>query len=145
MNELPPPKIPNMQAELAKERNRAAAERTLMAWIRTCLSLISFGFGIDSIVSAILSFQRVSESLNPVRFSRILGLAFIALGIYAMISAAIEHKRELHHIQRSDDYFYMPRRSLGLTVAIALIGIGIYAFISILIKAYLTYSRQSLL
>jgi putative membrane protein len=145
MNELPPRKVPNIQAELAKERNRAAAERTLMAWIRTCLSLISFGFGIDSIVSAILSFQRVSESLNPVRFSRVLGLAFIALGIYAMISAAIEHKKELRHIQRSEDYFYTPRRSLGLTVAIALIGIGIYAFISILIKAYLTYSRQSLL
>lgn len=145
MNELPPRKVPNIQAELAKERNRAAAERTLMAWIRTCLSLISFGFGIDSIVSAILSFQRVSESLNPVRFSRVLGLAFIALGIYAMISAAIEHQKELRHIQRSEDYFYTPRRSLGLTVAIALIGIGIYAFISILIKAYLTYSRQSLL
>ncbi|PSF39065.1 hypothetical protein C7H19_03160 [Aphanothece hegewaldii CCALA 016] len=144
MNELPPRQTPNIQAELAKERNRAAAERTLMAWIRTCLSLISFGFGIDSIVGAILSFHKVSENLNHVRFSRVLGLSFIALGIYAMISAAIEHKRELRHIQRSVDYLYTPRRSLGLTVAIALICIGIYAFISILIKAYLT-NHHSLL
>ena len=36
----------NLANELAKERNRAAAERTLMAWIRTALSLIGFGFGI---------------------------------------------------------------------------------------------------
>jgi uncharacterized membrane protein YidH (DUF202 family) len=43
----------NLTNELAKERNRAAAERTLMAWIRTSLSLISFGFGIDRVVTAL--------------------------------------------------------------------------------------------
>jgi putative membrane protein len=130
----PAPKPSNIQAELAKERNRAAAERTLMAWIRTSLSLISFGFGIDSIVSAIWSFQ-VTEDINPARFSRIFGLAFIALGIYALIVAAIEHLRELRHIQRNVDYIYTPRRSLGLTVAFSLIGIGIFAFVGILIRA----------
>ncbi|MCU0526506.1 MAG: DUF202 domain-containing protein [Elainella sp. Prado103] len=130
------PRPINIQAELAKERNRAAAERTLMAWIRTSLSLISFGFGIDTIVTAIRSLQ-VVDDLNPVRFSRMLGLAFVALGTYALIMAAIEHRQELQRIQRQTDYLYMPRRSLGLTVAILLIGIGIYAFISILLKAFL--------
>lgn len=128
------PKPPNVQAELAKERNRAAAERTLMAWIRTSLSLIGFGFGIDSVVSAIRSFQ-VAQNLDHVRLTRVLGLAFIGLGIYAIVVAAIEHRRELRHIQRNVDYFYMPRRSLGLTVATGLICIGVIAFIGILLKA----------
>jgi putative membrane protein len=43
----------NLTNELAKERNQAAAERTMMAWIRTNLSLISFGFGLDKIIAAI--------------------------------------------------------------------------------------------
>jgi putative membrane protein len=129
----PPPPL-NPQAELAKERNRAAAERTLMAWIRTCLSLISFGFGIDRIVSAILSFQNVAVRVNPIRLSRTLGLSFIALGIYAMIAAIIEHRNELRHIQRFGDYIYTPRRSLGLTVALGLVIIGIVAFVGILIR-----------
>ncbi|MGL5832878.1 MAG: YidH family protein [Waterburya sp.] len=127
----------NTQFELAKERNRSAAERTLMAWIRTSLSLISFGFGIDSIVSAIRSSQ-ATEDINPVRFSRIFGLAFIALGIYAMIVAAIEHRKELRHIQRNVDYFYTPRHSLGFTVAFTLIAIGSFAFIGLLLQAFTT-------
>ena len=35
--------------QLSRERNRESADRTLMAWIRTSLSLIGFGFGIDVI------------------------------------------------------------------------------------------------
>jgi putative membrane protein len=125
---------PNIQAELAKERNRAAAERTLMAWVRTCLALISFGFGIESIVTAIRDLQ-IDATLNPVRFSRILGLAFVALGTYAMIMAVIQHQQELRRLQQNEIYIYRSRPSLGVTVAIALGGIGIYAFVGILFRA----------
>lgn len=135
MNEPPlPSKPPNIQAELAKERNRAAAERTLMAWIRTSLSLIGFGFGIDSVVSAIISFQAVQD-IDRVRLSRFLGLAFIGLGVYALVTAAIEHRQELRRIQRNADYSYKSRRSLGLTVATGLICIGAIAFLGIIWKA----------
>ncbi|PSB15199.1 hypothetical protein C7B76_14220 [filamentous cyanobacterium CCP2] len=125
---------PNIQAELAKERNRAAAERTLMAWVRTCLALISFGFGIESIITAIRDLQ-IDETINPVRFSRILGLAFVALGTYAMIMAVIQHQQELRRLQRNEIYIYKSRPSLGVIVAIALGCIGIYAFIGILLRA----------
>jgi len=43
------PLATNLANELARERNREAAERTLMAWIRTALSLIGFGFGIGKL------------------------------------------------------------------------------------------------
>ncbi len=122
----------NLTNELAKERNRAAAERTLLAWIRTSLSLIGFGFGIDQIVTAIQRTRRLDD-LETMYLARITGLAFIAVGLYALLSAAIEHRRELRRIQR-DDYLYTPRRSNALAVAIALMVIGIFAFLGILIS-----------
>lgn len=121
----------NLTNELAKERNRAAAERTLMAWIRTCLSLISFGFGIDQIVAAI---ERTLATRNDsVRISRMVGLSFIALGTISLFLASLEHRRELKLIQR-DDYVYTSRRSLGLMVSTALILIGLFAFVAIVIR-----------
>ena len=36
----------NLNNELAKMRTRDAADRTLMAWTRTAISLIGFGFAI---------------------------------------------------------------------------------------------------
>ncbi len=127
---------PNVQAELARERNRAAAERTLMAWIRTSLALIGFGFGIDRIVAAIHGlYPRVN--IKPMHLSRLLGLAYISLGVYAMIVAAIEHQQEWRRIQRQESYVYRPRRSLSLTVAISMICIGTFAFLGIVVTSFL--------
>jgi len=129
-----PPPLPSPGTELAKERNRAAEERTLMAWIRTALSLIGFGFGIDSIVAAIQG--ALGDAVNPVRLSRLLGLAFVALGTFAMLYAAVDHRYQLQRIQRND-LVYASRRSPSLVVAYALAVVGSLAFISILLSPLL--------
>lgn len=121
----------NPAIELAKERNRAAEERTLMAWIRTSLSLISFGFGIDRIVSILQDGS--GRAVNPLQVSRILGLSFVVLGTGAMLAAALDHRRQLHRIQR-DDLLYVSRRSPSFGVAIVLAILGIVAFLGILLN-----------
>jgi len=76
------PVVANVANELAKERNREAAERTLMAWIRTALSLIGFGFGIGKL-AAYLDATGLHTSRDPVHASLIFGSSFIVVGILA--------------------------------------------------------------
>ncbi len=126
--------LPNPATELAKARNRAAEERTLMAWIRTALSLIGFGFGIDRIVTVI--YQAAGYAISPMRLTRVLGLAFVALGTFAMLYAAIDHRHQLKRIQRND-LLYRPRHSPALAVAYILVALGCLAFVGILISPLL--------
>ncbi len=120
----------NPQVELAKKRNYAAAERTLMAWIRTSLSLITFGFSIDRIVTAI--YISSQTPVHTLRLSRLFGLSFIALGIFALLGAIYQHRQELRHLHQKN-YVYTEQRSLSTIVASILLGIGVFAFLGILL------------
>ncbi|MBD2259448.1 DUF202 domain-containing protein [Pseudanabaena sp. FACHB-2040] len=131
MTPLGPESI-DWQAELARERNRVAAERTLLAWIRTSTILISFGFGIDQ--GAVALQARFSETINPVRLGYSLGLTFVGLGTFTVIMAALDHCQEMQRLQQPE-YQYASRPPLGATVAVALLVIGIGAFVGIALKA----------
>lgn len=117
--------------ELAKERNRAAAERTLMAWIRTSLSLISFGFGIDQIIKVLNEEVGVD---HPVQLSQFLGLSFIALGTFSILGAAVQYQQEARAL-RKQQYTYVPKQSISVIVAGSLFLVGLIAFVGILMKA----------
>jgi putative membrane protein len=116
----------NLTNELAKERNRAAAERTMMAWIRTCLSLISFGFGLDKIIGAI-NRSRFNGSSHAGMSVRLVAMGFVLIGILAMAAATRQHIRTLKLIRR-DDFVYVDQSSITVFTAIALTIIGIAAF-----------------
>ena len=81
------PKETNVSTELAKERTREAADRTLMAWIRTCLSLIGFGFGIAKFRD-ILAEAGMHHGAEHFHSTLIFGLSFISLGVFGLLGVA---------------------------------------------------------
>ncbi len=123
----------NESTELAKERNREAADRTLMAWIRTSLSLIGFGFGIDVITRG-LEKTALGDAPNLALNARILGLSFIVVAVFAVMVAMVQYRQELRKLE-AGDYQYKPNLPLGLFVAAALCLIGLFAGVSIVIGA----------
>ncbi len=115
----------NLNNELAKERSRAAAERTMMAWIRTSLSLISFGFGLDKIIAAI-NRSRLEGSQHAGMSVRLVAMGFVLIGIVSMAAATRQHLRTLKQLKR-DDFVYIDQTSITIFTAIALTIIGVVA------------------
>lgn len=76
-----------------KESSREAADRTLMAWIRTSLSLIGFGFGIAKYREILLNAGMVKGPPEEINTTVIFGLSFIFLGTFALLAAVIKYWR----------------------------------------------------
>ena len=117
--------------ELARERNREAADRTLLAWIRTSLAMISLGFGIERLGQAAIAFDGRMTGFSPLK-TRLFGAALIALGIAATVAGMWEHKRVLEAVSR-DDYRYGDRPPIARYMGVALILIGLIALALMLV------------
>ena len=127
--------LAHQRTELAKYRNRAAADRTLMAWMRTCLSLIGFGFGIPTLIHTLQASALGKElEIKPERTSIILGLAFITTGLFGMSTALMSHYKMLKSI--AEDHYTYDNKVFDSTAAtaVALLCIGIASFIAVVIN-----------
>ena len=117
--------------ELARERNKAAADRTLMAWIRTSIAMIGFGFGIGKLSGA-LEKAGSKQIADPIHGAQIFGEAFITLGVFSLLAAVIQYWRTLNRISM-DQFVYTQSRALPMITAISLLVIGAFAFIVVLL------------
>ena len=125
------PKEINVNTELARERSRQAADRTLMAWVRTALSLIGFGFGIANFRDILVRSGIVQSAPARVNLALVFGLGFMALGTLGLLAATIQHWRILQAIKRND-FRFTGFRPLVFMEAIALMIIGLFGFLAIL-------------
>jgi putative membrane protein len=122
----------DIATELARERTRAAADRTLMAWIRTTLSLIGFGFAIAKYRDILLAGGLITRPPEEYNTTLIFGLSFISLGVFGLLAAVMQHWRILKNIEKAPLTFpgFKP---LVMIMAILLLLIGVFAFVAVLI------------
>ena len=124
------PVAPNLANELARERNREAAERTLMAWIRTALSLIGFGFGIGKL-DAYLQGAGLHTRFDLPHSTLIFGASFIVVGVLGLLAAIVQHARILKRLSQPN-FAYNAMRPIAMTVAAVLMLIGVFGLTAIL-------------
>jgi putative membrane protein len=91
---------PNPTNELAKERTRAAAERTLSAWINNCLVLIGFGITIDRVYPGMEAIWFRSSSQASARLIHITGLSFMGFGIGLLLTVMVQHLLILQSLEQ---------------------------------------------
>jgi putative membrane protein len=132
MDNAQPQTQTNISTELARERTRQAADRTLMAWIRTSLSLIGFGFGIAKYRDILLEAGFVKTPPDPINTTVIFGLSFISLGVFGLLAAVIQHWRILKNLDK-DPLAFPVFKPLVMFMAMVLLGIGVFAFVAVLI------------
>jgi putative membrane protein len=105
-------------------RVRFAAERTLLAWIRTGLALMGFGFVVARFGLLMHEMAAIREAPPPTGYTQGLGVALVVLGVLVTLLAAAEHRQVVARIDRGEPY-RPPRWSLGLVVAALLAALGI--------------------
>jgi putative membrane protein len=113
---------------LAFVRTRAAYERTMMAWIRTATSLITFGFSIYKFFQ-LEEYRKLEPDrlIGPRQFS----LALVSIGLVSLLLATIEYRQNMRALR---DEYADGHRSLAVFVAALLSIVGIVAILLMIFR-----------
>lgn len=110
-----------------------AAERTLLAWLRTGLTIIALGFVVSrfGLFVQLLAVQSAAPTVSASSFwSGILGIAFVVTGALAIAIAAVQHRRFIATLPPSDlPPAYASSYALGLSALVAVLGLVLAAYL----------------
>jgi len=119
-------------------RTRLAVERTMLAYMRTSVSLIGFGFAIFQIAKRVYASPTIADILVP-DAAWYLGLALILFGVVSAVFAVVQYRWTIRYLW-SGGYSAIA----GLTtevkstplyaMAYLLIVIGVFAFFAVLLR-----------
>ena len=114
-----------------------AAERTLLAWIRTGLTIMAFGFVVArfGLFVTLLAAQRApsaSTDWSPTHFSNLVGIALVLVGAGAMLFAAHEHRGFIRSLPAEDlPHAHNLTFPMALALLLGLLGLALAAYLAV--------------
>ena len=115
--------------------DHAANERTFLAWVRTAIAVMAFGFLIERF-DLFLKFaapQLAQQQIAPhgQAFANAAGLAFIGIGVAMIVLAGIRFIKTAKDLESEDD---VPspggRFDVMLAVLLGLLGVALFLYMS---------------
>ncbi|WP_188080952.1 YidH family protein [Sphingobium scionense] len=117
--------MPKLPIDLGAKRTVMAADRTLMAWIRTSLSMLSFGFTIYKFLDAATEKTGHGDSESPQH----IGLFLAGMGTLAILLGTWGYWMTLSDLKQSNQ-FHLGRPVLLMALIMCIAGIGLFAAIA---------------
>jgi putative membrane protein len=121
--------------KIDRQREHQANERTFLAWLRTSIALIGFGFAIARFG---LFLQQLDFALTQQKSqehhlfnSQNLGLTLVILGILTIILAAWQYNRVFRQIERGN---YRPNRLLVWIMTGVIVSLGLLSIPLLLLR-----------
>jgi putative membrane protein len=109
-----------------------AAERTVLAWIRTGLSLMGFGFVVARF-GLFLQELQFAQQIVPTRnfgVSLWFGTALIASGVLVCVSGGLRHLRLVRSLDRGDIALtHSAGPALAVALFLSLVGLGMTIYL----------------
>jgi len=124
------PSTPNLKNVNATDY--LAAERTFLAWIRTGLALMGFGFVVARFGLFLQQVRMVEPGLQTHSYGLSIwfGTALIAVGVIVDIFATWNHVRLVRQLNSGETDFTQPSRgAITLALFLALIGIAMAVYL----------------
>jgi putative membrane protein len=113
-----------------------AAERTLLAWVRTGLTVMAFGFvvarfGLFLRLLAVQAGGAMAPSDLHSRTSTVVGIALVLIGVACMVLGALQHRSYVATLPPAD----VPRSHaavypITLAIVLALLGLVLAAYLA---------------
>jgi putative membrane protein len=106
-----------------------ANERTFLAWIRTSIAIMAFGFVVEKFslfvkqMAYYLGKEAATAAPPPQGSSSLIGIVLVGLGVVMGVLAFIRYKKVERQI---DDDMYRPSPILSVMLFLSVLAIGIF-------------------
>jgi inner membrane protein YidH len=115
--------------------DHAANERTFLAWVRTAIAVMAFGFVIEKfdLFLVALAPQTALKQVAPhgQKFANAAGLAFIAIGVLMVVISGIRFTATAKAIDTEETQLSPSERfDLALAALIGLLGVSLFLYMA---------------